>query len=142
MVLTVVFLSMAAMIRHGYWVHDTVTGSMILEESIWKARIGAEMEESFLIKEYEDYGEQLGSPRLSLGAYQVELDTAMSKIIGSASAGRWAQEIEIKRFQPGTFLRRIDALTELGKDLTDDGSGIQAGNESELYGDPAADNGK
>ena len=51
------------------------------------------------------------------------------------------QEMEIKRFQPGTFLRRIEAIKALGKDLTDDESGIQTGDEPELYGDPATDKG-
>ena len=130
------------MIRYGYRLYDEVTGSMILEEAILKARIGAETEESFRIDEYEDYGERLGNPRLSSGTYRLALEKTSGNVSGKAAAGEWEQEIEIKRFQPGTFLRRIDALYALGKDLTDDGSGIQEGIEPKLYGDPAADNGK
>lgn len=141
MVLTVVFLSLASIILYGYRIHDTVTGTMILEEAIVKARIGAETEDPFLLKEYKDYGERLGNPRLSLGTYRLELDAAADHISGTASADRWKQEMEIKRFQPGTFLRRIEAIKALGKDLTNDGSGIQAGDEPELYGDPATDKG-
>ena len=33
-VMSVVILSLASLIRYAYTVHDTVTGSMILEETI------------------------------------------------------------------------------------------------------------
>lgn len=129
MVLTMVFLSLASMIRYGYWIHDTVTGTMILEETIVKARCEGEREISVRLKEYEDYGKRLGNPRLTLGNYKLELDAGFNRIAGTASAGKWKQEMEIERFQPGTFLRRAEAARALGKELTDDGSGIQAGDE-------------
>lgn len=37
-ILSVVLLSLAAFIRYAYTVHDTVTGSMILEETLERAR--------------------------------------------------------------------------------------------------------
>ena len=37
-VLSVVILSLASLIRYAYTVHDTVTGSMILEETIERVR--------------------------------------------------------------------------------------------------------
>lgn len=37
-VMSVVILSLASLIRYAYTVHDTVTGSMILEETIERVR--------------------------------------------------------------------------------------------------------
>ena len=134
-VLGIVFFCIASLIGQAYRVHDTVTGSMILEEALLRAR-GKDIEE-IVVGEFEAYGETLGNPRLWLGEYEIELEISENRVSGTATAGDWSQMIEIEQFQPWQFLRRFDAIKEMSEELTDDGSGIQAGDEPELHGDPA-----
>ena len=71
MVLGIVFLTIGALIKEAYILHDTVTGSMILEETMEKARYSRDGSEN--LKYYEQNGENLGSPRLWLGNYDLDL---------------------------------------------------------------------
>ncbi len=147
LVFTLVILCIGALIGAAYRVHDTVTGTMILEEVLVKARSWDEdreylcnkkRNESDYIKQLEIYGEELGDSRLWLGTYQLDVEVDGDKITGQASAGDWKQEIETDRFQPGVFLQRYEAVREIKEELSNDGSGIQTGNESKLYGGPTA----
>lgn len=120
MVLGVVFLTLGAVIKQAYVLHDEVTGSMILEETLERARCNRDE------KKDEDYfkrqGEQEGNPRLWLGAYEVELRMDGATILGNARAGDWELQMEMKRFEPETFLRRIEAIRALGKEQDDSGN--------------------
>lgn len=71
-ILSVVLLSLAAFIRYAYTVHDTVTGSMILEETLERARNN--VNEKKTIDSFEQEGSQMGNPRLYLGAYELHLN--------------------------------------------------------------------
>ena len=68
-ILSVVLLSLAAFIRYAYTVHDTVTGSMILEETLERARNNVNKKKT--IDSFEQEGSQMGNPRLYLGAYEL-----------------------------------------------------------------------
>ena len=81
--------------------------------------------------------EEQGNPRLWLGEYSARLKRKIGKISGYASAGAWTLEIERGAFHPELFLRRTAALTEMGNGQDDGGSGVQTGNEPELYGPEA-----
>lgn len=122
MVLGIVFLALAAVIKEAYILHDTVTGSMILEETMEKAAYNCDIEkdETYLIS----YGEKRGNPRLWLGTYEIGLNIEERKVNGRAAAGDWNMQMEIKRFRPETFLRRAEALKEMGNGQADDGSGV------------------
>lgn len=69
MVLSVVLLSMAAFIRYAYTVHDMVTGSMILEETLERARNN--VDEKKKTDSFEQEGSLMGNPRLYLGTYEI-----------------------------------------------------------------------
>lgn len=107
-ILSVVLLSLAAFIRYAYTVHDTVTGSMILEETLERARNN--VNEKKTIDSFEQEGSQMGNPRLYLGALTAE---------GDAAAGDWSLHIERADIHPETFLRQQDALKKI-KDRIDD----------------------
>lgn len=133
MVMSVVLITIALLIQHAYTTHDMVTGTMILQEMLENARIS---EDEALSSEYfEQMGERLGNPRLWLGEYQLEIELSDNQVTGIALAGEWEQEMQIQTFRPGRFLRRCEALKEIGKGLENGIDGIQAGNESKLYGD-------
>jgi len=121
-VLGVVFLTMAAVIKKAYVLHDTVTGSMILAETMEKAAGShdKEKDENY----FKGYGEERGNPRLWLGRYGIELNMGEREIKGSAEAGEWKLGMEIKRFRPEVFLRRIEALKEMKNGQDDRGSGV------------------
>jgi len=120
LVLTAVFLTLALIIEHAYVVHDQVTGGMILEETVEKIRYRKETGER--TDELRMEGECRGSPRLWLGDYGLQIKEDSAKIDGKASAGDWSREIEMKRFEPEQFLRRYQALTEIGEWIEENGN--------------------
>ena len=129
LVCTIVIVSLAAILGQFYQDHDRITGRMILEEVLIKSRLVDEKEERGLLDSYRSYGERLGNPRLWSGTYRLEIEAGAEAVKGKAAAGAWKQEMEIRRFQPGRFLRRIEGLKESGEEWMNDGSGIQTGNE-------------
>ena len=117
MVLSVVLLSMAAFIRYAYTVHDMVTGSMILEETLERARNNVDEKKKTDFFELE--GSQMGNPRLYLGTYEIHLKVGAPTAEGDASAGDWSLHMERADIHPETFLRQQDALRKI-KDRIDD----------------------
>lgn len=141
MILTVVLLCISILITQVYQLHDTITGTMILEETLFHLRTDDSELKKNAQAEAESYGEKLGNPRLWLGEYEIETKIGIETISGTARADDWEQEIVIKQFHPGDFLRKYEKILEIGEKLNDDGSGIQTGNESQLYGDSAGEEG-
>lgn len=119
-IFSIIFLSVAAMIREAYYLHDTVTGRMILTETMEKIRYEGSREEEAAVFQRE--GERDGNPRLWLGAYEIGVTQAAKSVTGRAGAGGWEESIEMKSFCPELFLRRYQALSELG------GGADEAGN--------------
>lgn len=136
LVLGVVFMTIALLIQYAYTEHDKVTGTIILEEVLIRAR--KDYEEEYSDAFFEDVGKQLGNPRLWMGEYEIEISKKLNKIEGKASAGEWSKEIEVDLFRPSTFLRQKDSLQRLMKDgegNDDRAYRVQTGDEQELYGD-------
>ena len=122
MVMAVVLACIVSLISQAYRVHDTVTGTMILEEVLVKMQNVPAEEIDNERRMLDAYGEKLGNPRLWLGAYKLEIKSDETKVSGTARAGDWNSQIEMELFQPGRFLRRCEAIRELGEDWADDGS--------------------
>lgn len=120
MVLGVIFLVIAVILRQAYLLHDTVTGTMILEEVLENARV--DPAEDLEVEILEKRGEAMGNPRLWLGEYQMELEVNRENVYGKAMAGDWMQEMEIEVFRPGRFLRRWETIKEIGKGMSDGGN--------------------
>ena len=139
LVLGLVFMVMGMTIKEAYTIHDEITGSMILEEALERASYNRDEKKEDTY--FTGQAEEQGNPRLWLGKYSARLKRKTGKISGYASAGAWALEIERGAFRPELFLRRTAALTEMGNGQDDGGSGVQTGNEPELYG-PEAGTGK
>lgn len=142
MVFMVVMICVSTLISHAYKVHDSVTGSMILEETLLLARRAQEETgeaSEYRLQKAENYGKTIGNPRLWYGDYEIEAEMDEGKIIGKATAGDWEQEIEIDQFQPGVRLRRYETIRGIGEELANDGRGIQAGDEQKLYDNPTGD---
>ena len=116
-VMSVVILSLASLIRYAYTVHDTVTGSMILEETIERVRKNVDKKKTPDMFEAE--GTRMGNPRLFLGEYTIGLKTGITGITGDASAGDWHLSMERTDFQPATFLRKQDAAKKIMDRLED-----------------------
>lgn len=116
-VMSVVILSLASLIRYAYTVHDTVTGGMILEETIERVRNNVDKKKTPDVFEAE--GTRMGNPRLFLGEYTIGLKTGITGITGDASAGDWHLSMERTDFQPATFLRKQDAAKKIMDRLED-----------------------
>ena len=112
--MSVVLFTCMALIRRGYELHDTVTGRMILAETMQTLRWGdlEESQKETLIMQ----GTEKGDPRLWLGAYEIEMKEQIGKMTGTAKAGEWKAEIQMWKFQPGEYLRRCEALKALQED--------------------------
>ncbi|MCI8454475.1 MAG: hypothetical protein HFE84_07665 [Lachnospiraceae bacterium] len=101
------------MIQHAYRLHDTVTGSMILEETLERARQNRSEEKP--ASYFAEEGEKTGNPRLWLGSYSLKISVKERQAAGTAAAGDWIKEIEMKPFRPEHSLRSCQALLEMGK---------------------------
>lgn len=111
-VFSIIFLSVAAMIQEAYYLHDTITGRMILAETMEKIRYDGSGEAAAV---FEGEGEGDGNPRLWLGTYKISVEQKAQSVTGRAGAGDWEGSIEMKTFYPELFLRRYRALSELGR---------------------------
>lgn len=119
MVLAVVFFAISSVIISAYRRHDRVTGNMILQEMVEKTRYSRDQEKES--GEFEAEGEKKGNPRLWLGTYQLNLEWRDQKVQGSAQAGDWKQELEMREFLPEKFLRRCQAILEMGNEWNEAG---------------------
>lgn len=122
LVLGVVFLTLMTVIKEAYVLHDTTTGSMILEETLEKA--GYNRDDTRDEEYFTGLGEQMGNPRLWLGGYDVEMEIDTKRVSGAAKAGDWGLQMEFHRFRPEMFMRRLEALMEMGNGQDDSGSGV------------------
>ena len=85
-VMSVVILSLASLIRYAYTVHDTVTGGMILEETIERVRNNVDKKKTPDMFEAE--GTRMGNPRLFLGEYMTEDSIQEYRIVTVLKADR------------------------------------------------------
>lgn len=117
-VLTMVMI----LLRYGCTLHDEVTGSMILEETLEKVRYLPEETISKELAHAEEQGSAVGNPRLWLGKYEIQLKNGFGSVSGGAIAGEWSTEIRISKFQPGDFLRTYEVMDMLNEGAEQDGS--------------------
>lgn len=122
LVLSIVFFTLAAVIQRGYYLHDTVTRAMILEETLERVKYSQEGEAGKNRLEAE--GETAGNPRLWLGEYSLEISGNAGGAEGQAKAGEWTQEIQMNSFDPGKSLRRAKVLLKMGKQGNEKTGGI------------------
>lgn len=114
LVLSVIFLAIGSLLTQAYRLHDRVIGSMILQETTGQARKWRDEKSDFT--ELKFLGEEKGNPRLLGERYEIQLKEYAGAVRGTASCGEWNHEIEMRKNMPETFLRRIQALMELGKE--------------------------
>lgn len=108
LVMAVVFWALGFMIKQTYILYDRVSGSMILQEAVENTRYAP----AGCGGEFASVGERQGNPRLWMGEYHITIKETGSKVKGTALAGSWQSEIEMKVNRPERFLRRIQALLE------------------------------
>lgn len=139
MVLGIVFFTFAGLIRYAYVLHDSVTGSMILTEVLDEARYCHD--ETVSMEVFEQRGRSLGNPRLWLGEYRISMNEKASGLSGTAEAGDWGLQIDMKKSHAPAVLRGAAAVEEMERYI-DDGSGVQTGDEPELHGSLSKDSAK
>lgn len=108
LVMAVVLWALGFMIKQTYILYDRVSGSMILQEAVENTRYAP----AGCGGEFASAGERQGNPRLWMGEYHITIKETGSKVKGTALAGSWQSEIEMKVNRPERFLRRIQALLE------------------------------
>lgn len=118
LVLSIVFFTVALIIQNAYVIHDRVTGTMILEETVERIRYSREERAEEITRE----GKERGNPRLWLGHYEIQMKEDTKKARGKATAGKWSKEIEMKKFKPEQLIRKYRALMEIGEWAEKDGS--------------------
>lgn len=123
MVMSIVLLTLGAVIRAAYLLHDEVTGTMILEEVVVKTCYRMEKDED--ISDFSRMGTEMGNPRLWLEDYRTDISIHGGKVSGIARAGDWSGQIERKEFRPELFLRRLEALKEMKNEQADAGDGFK-----------------
>lgn len=121
-VLSVIFFSLYGIICRAYRMYDTVSGAMILEETVERARHEREPEKKCPILAEE--GRRTGNPRVYLGEFAVMLEPKKTSILGKAAAGDWNLEITMKRFLPEAFLRKTEAFWDMGESFYERDDGL------------------
>lgn len=121
-VCSVLFFTLAAVIKQGYRVHDSVMGSMVLEEAVEKARYDMDIKKNLF--RYEEEGNQKGNTGTLLGEYSVRLQENDGTVKGDAKAGTWGSHMEMDVFDPGNFLRKYEALQSMKDVLENHENGI------------------
>ncbi len=117
-VIPIIFFVLMLIIQRAYIIHDTVSGSMILEESVERVRYRTDHD--LKPEVFADQGEEAGNPRLWLGSYTVEITEDLLRTGGKASAGDWREEIDMNTFDPARYLRVTRAAQELWSTIHDD----------------------
>lgn len=133
--LGIILILYGFLIQYAVRLHGEVTGAMILEEALERARYGTGDQQE--IDRLEEWAESMGNSGLSTDEYRLEIHAGNGRTTGKVEAGSWSFSMETDTFQAGEFLRRLDAAEKIGKELTDGWSGVQTGDEPELYGDTA-----
>ena len=133
--LGIILILYGFLIQYAVRLHGEVTGAMILEEALERARYGTGDQQE--IDRLEERAESMGNSGLSADEYRLEIHAGNGRMTGKAEAGNWSLSMETDTFQAGEFLRRLDAAEKIGKELTDGWSGVQTGDEPELHGDTA-----
>ncbi len=124
-VIPIIFFTLMLIIQRAYIIHDTVSGSMILEESVERVRYNTDKDLKPEI--FAEEGEEKGNPRLWLGEYEMDITRDPLRTAGSASAGDWQQKIDMNTFDPARFIRVTRAAKEAwstinGSSDSDDGN--------------------
>lgn len=108
-VMAMVLLAISVMIHQAGRVHDEAKGAMGIHEAVEKGR----HEKTDILEEIESAVlKHMGNP-VTFSRYQMNLDHFGSRITGKGKGGRWAHEIEGKRFRPEVFLRKITLIEGL-----------------------------
>lgn len=133
--LGIILMTYGFLIRYSVRLYSEVTGAMILEEALEQARYAAG--DSPEIKKLEEHAESMGNSGVSAEQYRLEIHKGSMRTTGRAEAGKWSLSMEADTFRAGEFLRGLEAAGKIGKELADGWSGIQTGDEPELYGGAA-----
>src|SRR5699024_5656400 len=111
LVLPVIFLAVVSLLSHAFQVHDMVSGTMILEETMEKARhLGKDDPEA---EEYVREGISRGNPRLWLGAYTLKITEEEYKETGKTQAEDNKKEVELRRSQTDTLVSRRETVPKV-----------------------------
>ncbi len=107
------------LIHNVYRLHDETRGMMVLHETIEKARQNDFISDGGTaggegIKELEVWGKERYGFAWSFENFQIALKQQGDKITGTADGGNWKGEIETQIFRPQDFLRKTEAVKQLG----------------------------
>lgn len=117
--MSIVLLTIGILVQKGLEIHDTVTGTMILQEALEEYRCSREEERNPEV--FASEGTKKGDPRLRLGTYRICLEKSGKRIRGSAAAGDWSQEIERGDFTPAESIRIWQAVYRMGSNIYETG---------------------
>ncbi len=107
--MTVVLFSIAVMIGEAGRLHDETAGAMILHEGVEKCR----HEKGISSEELEGICAEWLRLRFSFSSFEIDLREREQKVTGEGTGGEWSYEIQMTKFRPETFMRKITLLEGL-----------------------------
>lgn len=109
-VMAMVLLSLSVMIQQAFRIHDQTVAAMCLHEAAEKGRHGTGQKVKAAETEVEEHIGRL----MSFPSCDLELEIKGKKVYGKCRGGKWSRDIEVHRFRPETFLRKITLIEGLG----------------------------
>lgn len=106
-VMAAVLLVIGSIIKEGFFLHDQVRGTLVLQETIELIRRG-EWENG--TEEAAGIGQKKSAPMFSFSDYHLSLKDLGIYYQGTAQSGAWKKEIRIRIFNPEDFLRLARGL--------------------------------
>lgn len=100
-IMAIVLFSIISMLRFAYGLHDETKGSMILMESIERARHGEGLDMESICQD----GLQNAGAMYSFQSYDLKISTKKKHVTGIASGGKWGLEVTRTVYNPEGFLR-------------------------------------
>ena len=109
--MAVVLLASAVVIREAGRIHDETKGAMLLHEAVEKGRHEKRAEPERLAEEWQERAGLF----LRFPSWRLTLREKGGGLSGKGAGGDWEYSIEIRKFRPESFLRKITLLEKLGE---------------------------
>lgn len=106
-VMAIALLIIGSIIKEGFFLHDQVRGTLVLQEAVELIRRG-EWEKG--MEEAVKVGHKRAAPLFTFSDYQLNLKDRGIYYQGIAQSGAWKKEIRIRAFNPEEFLRLARGL--------------------------------
>lgn len=108
-IMAMVLLSISVMLQQAGRIHDETKAAMGLHEAVEKGRHGRMQDLEFTAEKVQEHIGWF----MATSDYKLVVKEKGKRVSGKGSGGKWSRDIEIGKFRPETFLRKITLIEGL-----------------------------